>query len=228
MCKKNNKKKGYEFFKSPIIENYKNFTLNQIMDAFQARFDEETLLNGDLDDIKFYRSSVESIRHLFKLIPFDMQKPLGISLIRCLKDTYCDGELSSPKRGFFAAVIYVSFEYLKEDDEAFRTAFCTFDGKDGICHSFCRFVILASIEYYCRVKRRDTAEFYKIIIKFDSEVVRNIKNTPEEQVFKLIWMEWCKNNYKLGVDTYMNFINESYINSLYWIVRHPIGNMILS
>lgn len=226
MCRDNDTEKIYNSIEKPIIENIKNFSLNDIIDNFVAKFNHERLENRNLDDIRFYQSSMKSIKHLFEIIPFDMQKPLAVRLVQHLQENCCDGELASPKIGFFSAVINISFGYLRENDEDFKTAFCTFNGDDGVCHAFCRFVVLAALEHYCRVNRRDVADFYKTVIHFDSEVVENMKNTPEEQIFKRIWLEWCKNNRQLGINTYSKFINESY-DSLYWPVRHPIRKEIL-
>lgn len=221
-----NEEDAYKFLSQPIIMiNSGRYKIKEIVDLVKTRYNVEFLKLNFLDNKKFYDKVYDNIKILFNSIEGCKYIELASSLIELLDEHYCKEQLYLPvARWFLAAIIHICFEYLKETSEAFITSFKRFSKDGGSYSIFCRAVIIFSIEFYCRIESSDCLDSYGTVIRYDGEVIKDLKEDSSE-VIKTLWIIKCKekNKYKEGIDSFYNILlKRNIMNTVYWLNRLKI------
>lgn len=216
-----NKKDIYTFLERDFfVGDIKNLKSEDIVEYFETRYNNELLNHEELNNIRFYDSTVNSINRLFDSIGLNKKKELAMDLIALLHKKYCKDKLTVVRQWFYSAIIHACFECLKDSPDKFQEVFCYFDHKSGEANLFCRFILVAQIENYYRYQSQNCGDSYEYVIKHDGEVVTEGKKFYKDLLVKL-WVRWYPfDNPILGMISCYNFLeNYEKGKSIYWIIR---------
>ncbi len=223
---------AFKILSTPMsLSKYSDFTDDFLIQMLFTRYSEDLFKCDYLDEIEFYRLAKKDIESLFAGRNHDQEKLLAVSIVEALKTECCKYELTIALEWFISAAIHVCFTYLKDNSELFKHAFCMFDVNGGKTESFCRLIIIARLENYCRFEYTDTQEFYCHVFKHDGEPIDNNRYLIDHLrsfLFNL-WKEWYPYGSKndalrslyalLRINNYSKYQN---IKSAYWMVRDRV------
>ncbi len=198
-----------------------------IVELIKDRYKAELFNNPILDSEDFFISTRSNLKkQLFENLNYASRKELACELIYTIKTHYCSNNFKFTPQllWFLAATINVCFNYLKELDQEFRDVFCTFDTDEGLVESFCRLIVISETEKYCTCLCHDSREWHKIVMKFDGEAFKTLKNTEHdnriEQIISYLWFFKDKKNFRRNqIAAYRSFMCANSSSSIYWSIR---------
>lgn len=216
-----NKHDIYEFLESDIfIGNIRNSTVEDIIEYFDTRYNDKLLSCETLKSKKFYFSTVNAIKRIFDSVDYKKAEEIAIELMNLLHNKHCNNSVTDTTKWFYAAIIHMCFDCLKESTTDFFKTFSKFKCTDGETSKFCRFIIVAKIECYCRYECNSSRSFHKDVISYDGEPVSSCGEKYGDFLTEL-WVTW--NNFERVMDGYLscnNFLkNTDIYKSLYWLER---------
>lgn len=228
-----NEAQAYNFIEKEFeIADKSENLINNLLDRFRTRFNIDFMNLEWFQKKECYDSTIVAVKSLFNGLSFDEKLELASSLVELIKNEYCSCEFGVVNHWFLAAVLHICFELLKECEERFRIAFCSFNINNGSNEAFCRLVVVSKIEVYCRFVCNETRPWHRDVFRFDGEVIKKNKYIKsDEKILKYLWMnKWCvanddngiKLNKQRGLKALMMLLgndNKSKIESAYWLSR---------
>mgnify|MGYP003292891592 CR=1 FL=1 len=162
----------------------------ELIRRVHARYSKEFLEAVTVKDKKeYFADTVNALRELYNDRDPDFRGNLTISLMNMIDDHYKNVKLTTATQLFLTAVIHICFINVKEIGDEFTKLFCTFNVKYGPISTFCRFVVISEIEYYCYFECHKVKAWHQEVIQHDGEVIAAVPIESGE-VFSLSRIIW--------------------------------------
>lgn len=227
--RKNKDKSAYDYVKEPLIYgDPSKKTIEQIIELVKNKYRESRLAEVNENPETFYELVIESLNKLFYGRDHDFRKNLTYSLVKMIFEDYSKNELNTGTQLFLAAIIHISFDNLKENEEDFREIFCEFDADKGDIHAFCRYIIINEIEKYCCCEINSVRPWHNDVINADGEIFKKypLEDDSQVQITSLLWDLKKKKNKDSNIECLKEFLmigSHSGITSAYRMYRKDLN-----